>query len=226
MFFSTTNYLCNEWLDESYKKDMEWMKEHNPRRYQVAGLGDWGIESGQIFENWEEKVFDIRRFKQDDTGRYEFMYGLDFGFAADPTAFIALCVDRKNRMIYAFDEFYEYALDNTGIYNMLVKKGYHKEVIMADQDVRTIHELKLLGIRRLRPAKKGYKSIEAGIRRLQDYTLVIHPNCMNLVSELSNYVWKTKDDVELSQPIDEWNHLIDAMRYATEDLDKARFEFM
>lgn len=39
----TTNYTCNEWLDESDKKVFENMKKNDPRRYRVAGLGDWGL---------------------------------------------------------------------------------------------------------------------------------------------------------------------------------------
>lgn len=143
----------------------------------------------------------------------------------DPTAFVALLVSREERQIYIFDEFYEYALDNSGIADKLEEMGYKQCVIMADQDPRTIHELKLKGVRRIRPAKKGYKSVEGGIRRLQDYEIIIHPKCENAIAEFSNYVWDKKDDEITSKPIDEWNHLIDAMRYATEDLDKARFEF-
>ena len=55
----TTNYLCNEWLDAADLKVFSEMKKNNPRRYQVAGLGNWGIVEGLIYENWEEKVFDI-----------------------------------------------------------------------------------------------------------------------------------------------------------------------
>ena len=50
----TTNYLCNEWLDEADKKVFERMKKNNPRRYQVAGLGNWGIVDGLVYENWKE----------------------------------------------------------------------------------------------------------------------------------------------------------------------------
>ena len=32
----TTNYLCNEWLDDADRKVFETMKRNNPRRYRVA----------------------------------------------------------------------------------------------------------------------------------------------------------------------------------------------
>ena len=44
----STNYMCNEWLDESDLKVFEDMKKNNPRRYQVAGLGNWGITDGLV----------------------------------------------------------------------------------------------------------------------------------------------------------------------------------
>ena len=53
----TTNYLCNEWLDASDKKLFEQMKKNNPRRYAVAGLGNWGIVDGLVYENWIEQDF-------------------------------------------------------------------------------------------------------------------------------------------------------------------------
>lgn len=53
----STNYMCNEWLDESDLKVFEDMKKNNPRRYQVAGLGEWGITDGLVYENWQERLF-------------------------------------------------------------------------------------------------------------------------------------------------------------------------
>jgi len=78
----TTNYTCNEWLDRSDLNVFERMKENNPRRYQVAGLGNWGIVDGLIYENFEE-----RQFTLEDVKDYKTVAGLDFGYTNDPTAF-------------------------------------------------------------------------------------------------------------------------------------------
>lgn len=78
----TTNYLCNEFLDDADKKVFEFMKKNNPRRYRVAGLGEWGIVDGLIFENWEEKAFDINKIRG-QTG-IESVFGLDFGLNLAP----------------------------------------------------------------------------------------------------------------------------------------------
>ncbi|UNT92624.1 phage terminase large subunit [Allobaculum sp. Allo2] len=78
----TTNYLCNEWLDDDDLQLLEDMKKRNPRRYEVAGLGNWGIVDGLVYEN-----FHIRDFEITDIGDAVTVSGLDFGFTNDPTAF-------------------------------------------------------------------------------------------------------------------------------------------
>ena len=78
----TTNYLMNEFLDEADRKVFETMKKNNPRRYSVAGLGEWGIIDGLVFENWEEKVFDLEEIKR--IPGIKSAFGLDFGLMLAP----------------------------------------------------------------------------------------------------------------------------------------------
>jgi phage terminase large subunit len=84
IFATTTNYLCNEWLDEADLKVFNTMKENNPRRYKVAGLGGWGIVDGLIYEKWREEAFDVAAISQKPDVKSAF--GLDFGYTNDPTA--------------------------------------------------------------------------------------------------------------------------------------------
>lgn len=84
----TTNYLCNEFLDDADKRVFERMKRDNPRRYQVAGLGKWGIVDGLVFEDWEEQDFDIKPLIQ-QCKHMKTLFGLDLGYTNDPTAFFA-----------------------------------------------------------------------------------------------------------------------------------------
>ena len=60
----TTNYKCNEWLDKADLKVFETMRKQNPRRYNVAGLGDWGIVDGLVYENWKEEAFTLEQIRQ------------------------------------------------------------------------------------------------------------------------------------------------------------------
>lgn len=210
----TTNYLCNEWLDESDKALFERMKVNNPRRYQVAGLGNWGIVDGLIFENWKEEQFNIDDIKVN----CESIFGLDFGYTNDPTALFCGLLDKVNKKIYVFDEIYEKGLSNAAIYQRVNDKGFSKELITADcAEPKSIDELRGLGLRRITAAKKGKDSIMNGIQFIQDYEIIIHPKCVNFLTEISNYTWdKDKFGNAINKPVDDFNHLMDAMRYAVE----------
>ncbi len=95
--------------------------------------------------------------------------------------------------------------------------GYRKEKITADSaEPKSIDELNTLGLR-VTGAKKGKDSILNGIQWIQDLEIIIHPRCVNFITEISNYTWDTdKFGNKLNKPIDDFNHLMDAMRYALE----------
>lgn len=214
----TTNYMCNEWLDESDKKLFEDMKKNNPRRYQVAGLGNWGIVEGLVYENWEEKEFDWREILN-KRRKAKAVFGLDFGYSNDPAAFFCGIVDMEQKEIYVFDEIYEKRMQNTTIYTSIEKLGFRKEIITADsEEPKSIEQLKGLGLIRIKASRKGKDSVNAGIQFIQDFKIYIHPRCANFITEISNYSWdKDKFGEATNKPIDEFNHLMDAMRYALED---------
>lgn len=212
----TTNYMCNEWLDEADKKVFETMKKNNPRRYRVAGLGEWGIVDGLVYENWEEKLFDIEEIKK--LSSIESAFGLDFGYTNDPSALFCGFIDIPSKSIYVFDEMYKKGLSNEKIYENISSMGYTKEKIIADSaEKKSIDRLYELGLYRIQAAQKGKDSINAGIDYIQDFNIIIHPRCVNFLTEISNYTWKEdKDGKKINKPIDDFNHLMDAMRYALE----------
>jgi len=216
----TTNYMCNEWLDDSDKKLFEDMKKNNPRRYQVAGLGNWGIVEGLVYENWEEKEFDVNEISKRKGVKSAF--GLDFGYANDPSAFFCGLIDVANKEIYVFDEIYKNAMKNRQIAEEIIRKGYGKEKIVADsQEPKSIDELYDLGLKGIRKSRKGRDSINNGVQYIQDYKIIIHPRCVNFITEISNYMWdKDKFDNPVNKPVDDFNHLMDAMRYALESYSK------
>ena len=214
----TTNYKCNEWLSAADLDIFEKMRKRNPRRYQVAGLGDWGIVDGLIYENWHEQSFTLN-----DVKNCKSAFGLDFGYTNDPSAFFAGFVDLDNRLLYVWDEFYEKGMSNRDIYTTVVRCGYSKERIVADSaEPKSIDELKGMGLR-ISGARKGKDSVLNGIQWIQDFEIIIHPRCVNFITEISNYTWDTdKFGNNLNRPIDAFNHLMDAMRYALESYIKQR----
>lgn len=211
----TTNYLCNEWLDRSDLKLFEDMKKRNPRRYAVAGLGNWGIVDGLIYENWREESFDLDTVRADAS--LQSCFGLDFGYTNDPTALFCGLLDLKGKRLFVFDEMYEKGMSNRRIAEKVQAMGYGKERITADSaEPKSIDELKSLGLR-VSPAAKGKDSIQNGIQWIQDLEIIIHPRCVNFLTEISNYTWDTdKFGARLNTPIDDFNHIMDAMRYGLE----------
>lgn len=214
----TTNYKCNEWLDEADLKVFEDMRKNNPRRYAVAGLGEWGIVDGLVYEKWREEAFD----HTSDTWKAEHpnlvsVFGLDFGYTNDPSALFCGLLDKANKKLYVFDEMYAEGMSNKKIADTVQEMGYIKERITADSaEPKSIDELKGYGLR-VKAALKGKDSIKNGIQWIQDLEIIIHPRCCNFITEISNYTWDVdKFGTKLNVPIDTFNHLMDAMRYALE----------
>lgn len=216
----TTNYMCNEWLDEADLKLFEDMRINRPKRYRVAGLGDWGVVDGLVFENYTEQVFDVNEVSRRPGVRSAF--GLDFGYTNDPSALFCGLIDEAKKEIYVFDEMYQKAMSNERIADEVQRMGYSKEKIIADSsEPKSIDRLYDLGLRRILPARKGADSINNGIDFLQDFKIIVHPRCVNFLMEIANYTWdEDKFGNKLNKPIDDFNHLMDAMRYALEEYSR------
>ena len=211
----TTNYLCNEWLDDADKRLFERMKKNNPRRYQVAGLGHWGIVDGLVYEKWREEAFNLEEVKR--RPGVVSAFGLDFGYTNDPSTLFCGLLDQTNKQLFVFDEMYKKGMSNKKIADTISEMGYGKERITADSaEPKSIDELKSLGLR-VKGAAKGKDSVTNGIQWIQDLEIIIHPQCVNFLTEISNYTWdQDKFGNKLNVPIDDFNHLMDAMRYALE----------
>lgn len=232
----STNYLCNEFLDDTDRAVFERMKETNYRRYAVAGLGEWGIAEGLIFENWEtvdfgfdnkgNLIFDKRAVEDAcpydtvDAWKIKHFFGLDYGYTNDPTAFIAFAANPVSKELYIYDEHYETKMLNSDIARMITQKGFAKERIRADAaEPKSNEDLRRMGIGRIQGAVKGKDSVINGITALQEYKIYVHPRCKNTIKELSSYCWrKDKNENGINEPEDKNNHLMDALRYAFQDV--------
>ena len=210
----TTTYKDNPYLSATDLQLFEDMRKHSPRRYKVAGLGEWGVAEGLVFENWKEERFAVDEIRKQPGVKGAF--GLDFGYT-DPTAFFCGLIDTVNKRLYVFDEIYQRGMTNEDIHKEIVAAGYGKERIIGDcAEPKSIEELRRKGLR-IKGATKGADSIRHGIQFLQTYEIIVHPRCTNFLVEISNYAWdKDKQGNTLNRPIDDFCHLIDACRYATE----------
>lgn len=208
----TTNYKCNEWLDEADLRLFDNMKEKNPRRYQVAGLGNWGIVDGLVYENWKEEEFTLDQVINCDS-----VNGIDFGYTNDPAAVFIGFINTEHKKIYVWDEIYKKGLSNKKLYEEIENAHYQKKSFTADcAEPKSIDELRGYGLR-VEKSQKGKDSITHGIQYIQDFEIIIHPRCVNFITEIGNYTWdEDRLGNKINRPIDDFNHLMDAMRYAVE----------
>jgi phage terminase large subunit len=162
--------------------------------------GGWlNVAEGVIYPDWQEG-----KFVEVSTP----IYGQDFGFSIDPTTLIKTSVDKKNKIIYAKEELYQARLTTTDIKDYDISICGTSLIYGDSAEPRLIEELKRAGVN-IRETKKGQGSVTAGIAAIQDYTLIVEGK--NLIKELNNYVWHDKKS---KTPIDAFNHLLDALRYA------------
>lgn len=225
VFADTTTYKVNEWLDEADVKRLEHLSVTDPKRARVALYGEWGILDGQVFSNYTEGKRDIDEML--NNGGVE-IYGIDFGYSHDPTAFIAGVVDKRNKEIYLYDEFYKHGLKTQDIADEIKAHGYERKLIYADYGGsadRLIDELRDEGIINIKRAGKRAGSILAGIQLLSDYSIIINPELKSTIFEFNNYIWDKNRQTgqQIDKPVDLNNHIIDALRYAYQAVDAPKF---
>lgn len=211
-----TTYKDNRFLPQEYISAIEALKEANPTYYNIYALGEFCSLDKLIFSNW------IKGQPPQDRTNLKLLCGMDFGYINDASTFIVSLLDEENRKIYIIDEEYKNGMLNDELAQMIIEKGYAKEVIIADSaEQKSIEEIKRLGVSRIKPAVKGQGSVLQGIQKLQQYQLVVNPLCINVITELQNYSWvkDKKTNEYTNEPIDKYNHCIDALRYSLQCVD-------
>lgn len=211
-----TNYKDNKFLPEEYIDSLLLLKDTNPVFYKIYAEGEFGSLDKLVYNNWQKMDFDYKKVKGTRC------LGLDFGFTNDPTALICSIVNEEEKRIYVYDCWGGTGYLNDAIADRIVEMGYSKSTIVADSaEQKSIEEIKLKGVRRIIPAKKGPDSILQGIQRVQQYEIIVHPSCDAVIEELQNYAW-TKDKATneyINKPVDKFNHYMDALRYSLQCID-------
>ena len=210
-FFITT-YKDNPFLNTEIVKEIESYKITSPNYlWKIYGLGEFSQKVGLIFTN----AIRVYEFPEDCKN---VIYGIDFGFTNDPTTILK--VGQLEGAIYAKELCYETQMRNTDIIERLKEVGVKRgDLIKADSaEPKSIHEIRSAGFN-IVGATKGKDSIQNGIDFLHRYELRFIGE--NLWKERNNYVWKTnKDGSFTNDPIDNYNHLLDPLRYAVEQYQK------
>lgn len=199
-----TTYLDNlENLSPEFLREVQDMKEKNPEKYAHVVIGRWAdVAEGAVFKKWGIVKEFPRECKKVGIGQ-------DFGFTNDPSAAVR-CGIIDNRL-YVDELFYETDMLSSAIANRL--KPFSMKVFADSQDPRLIQEIKNRGVN-IYPVDKFPGSIKAGIDKIKDMEFFVTERSYNIIMELRKYVWdKDKDGNYINVPVDEYNHLMDAIRY-------------
>lgn len=209
-----STYKDNRFLPDDYITTIEKMARTNPTYYRIYALGEFASLDKLVFNNWS-----IGRIE--DTHDWNLLCGLDFGFTNDPTAFVVSFL--KDNTLFIGKEYVKTGLLNDQIARVITELGFSKSTIIGDSaEVKSIEELRRAGLYRIYPAAKGQGSVLQGIQKLQQLDIIVAPECEHVITELQNYAWK-KDKASgeyINEPIDEFNHCLDALRYSLQCVDR------
>ena len=215
--FHHSTYLDvpREWLGDAFIFEAETLKAKKPEAYEHEYMGVATGTGGAVFDNLLEREITDTEIESFD----RLYYGVDFGFAIDPFAWIKMHYDSNRRVLYLLDEIYQPRLSNTRAADMMKERGTGR--VLADcAEPKSIAEIDSLGIR-IDPAKKGPDSVEYGIKWLQDrFEIVIDKSrTPNAYKEFSLYEYaQNKDGEFISAFPDKNNHAIDAVRYGLSEV--------
>lgn len=211
-----TTYKDNKFLPDSYINALEEKIHSNPQYYKVYALGEFATLEGLVLTNWRKEEFDAMELA---ALGYEHRAGMDLGWI-DKSAIIDTLYDRDNKTIYVFNEFYKSGCQLSELASAIGDMNLKKTKIYVDSsEPRSIQYFKNEGIN-AEGCAKGKDSVKAGLMFLQDHLIVVHPKCVNFITELENFSYiKSKQTGEWTEDTThEWSHAIDACRYAYSDI--------
>jgi phage terminase large subunit len=202
-FVST--YRDNPFLEQTIVDEIESLREKNPSLWQIYGLGQQAQVEGLIFTN-VETVEAIPPYVRHRYG------GVDFGYSNDPTAIVQIGIYQD--VIFIDEIAYNTEMLTTDIIRTLKESELlHRRIISESADPRLIQEIYRAGLD-IHPVKKYAGSIIAGINKMQEYTIKVTRRSTNVLKEFKNYTYRQdKDGHWRNEPIDIYNHAIDAIRY-------------
>lgn len=213
---STYLGVPREWLGERFFEDAEKLKAKNEMAYRHEYLGEVTGTGGAVFENVEDMAMSDELISQFD----RLYYGLDFGFAVDPLAYVAMYYDAKRENLYIFDEIYQQKMTNNQAAKRIASRIRGGRILADSAEPKSIAEMAELGIR-ISGARKGPDSIDFGMKWLQNraHIYIDKRRCPNTYREFVTYEYeRNKDGQFVSAYPDANNHSIDAVRYGLSEI--------
>lgn len=210
-----STYKDNPFLDEDYIRNIEALKENNPRMYKMLVLNQWGVSEGRVFDKWE--LYDEHTAPKSYD---QVIYGLDFGWN-HATALIECSF--KDNAVYLKEVIYKNHINNGELIALMDAAGVNKDLAMIADSAEPdrIDEIFAKGYQCI----EGIKKIEVvkTINILQNYKIYIHKDSKNLQSEFDDYEWKKNlagQYLDKLEPDKQHDDGIAAVRYATQYYDQ------
>ena len=205
-----STYRDNPYLTEEQVGAIE-KNRNDANWWRVYGEGETGGVEGNVYPRYEV----VDELPETFTGR---CIGLDFGFVNDPTAIVDIRFEGRD--LYADLLCYETGLLNGDIADYLNGQGLNRVVTVCDSaEQKSIVELQQRHVKAI-PCVKGRGSVSAGIAQVSQFRLHVTKRSVRMLDELDNYKW-IKDEstgTYTNEPIDAWNHSLDALRYGVDYL--------
>lgn len=197
-----STYLDNPFLSKIQKEHITNMIKYDINYYRIYVLGLAAIDIDRIYNHFKEYT-EIPK----DEEVILTSYGLDFGFN-DPTALVEV-KKTKTGKYYIKELIYESGLTSTDLIQRLKDLKIEGNIYCDTARPEIITEM----IRAKFNAMKANKSIKAGIDSIRSSEIYLHKDSLNLWNEVENYLWKQVSNILTDEPIDKFNHLLDALRY-------------
>lgn len=222
---STYLAVPQEWLGDQFLLEADKLRAKNETAYQHEYLGKVTGTGGSVFDNVSDMPMADARISQFD----RLHDGLDFGFAVDPLAYVAMHYDAKHEDLYIFDELYMQKLSNRQAVARIQPKAQGRRITADSAEPKSIADMREYGLS-VYGARKGPDSVDHGIKWLQSlaHIYIDKQRCPNTYREFVGYEYeRNKDGQFISAYPDTDNHAIDAVRYAMErEMPRARLRVM
>ena len=210
-----STYRDNDFLTQEQVAEIE--ANRNDRNWwKVYGEGQIGTLDGLIYAF--ELVDNLPAVTEMD--HLVEIQGLDFGFTNDPTARVQVVADSRKKILWVRQRCYKTHMLNRHIIEDLQADGVTRrtEVYADCAEPKSIAEIKEAGYNVIpcdKDAPVRSDKLKFQLQWMQGWTLNVTKDSIDLIRELRNYTWdKDRDGNPLNQPIDKFNHLLDALRYA------------
>lgn len=211
------NYDANPWFPADLREKMEWDRSRDIDKYNHIWLGQYRRNSeARVFRNWLVEAFDA-------PAGVEFRLGADFGFSIDPSCALRCYI--VGNQLFVDHEAWGLGVEIVNLPKLFMSIPEAEKWWMTADSSRpeTISHLRNNGFPRIASAVKGKRSLEEGVEWLKSFDIVVHPRCERLIAELTLYSYKVDSLTGQVTSVlgDKDNHMIDALRYATEGARRA-----